>query len=112
MLDTTFREQRWRRAGASEAQLEELAAAHAALSPEQQAAEGARVDGVSDLDLAAELTAGDEDPTAGTISDVLDRVDGDPQRAAVALSHESAKARPRAKLLEALSAVIESQPPE
>lgn len=105
--DAVFREQRWRRAGATDKQIEQLRETHAQLPFADRAAEGQRVDGVSDADLATELAAGDEDPTAGNADDVIERVGDDAALAAVVLSHESTKTRPRKRVVEAMTALIE-----
>lgn len=110
--DSAFRASRWRRAGASTAQIDALAEAHAALTSDGQAAEGRRVDSVSDSDLAAELDADAGDITAGSKDDVLARVGDDRELAAVALSKEQASARPRKGLIDALTALIEAPPPD
>lgn len=109
--DTVFRESRWRRAGATVAQLDRLRAAHEQMTADERLAEGARVDGVSDSDLAIELDAGEDDPTAGTVEEVLARVGDDPALAAVVLSHEQAKPTPRKGVVEPLSALVEGQQP-
>lgn len=111
MPDTRFREQRWTRAGASRTRLDELRDAHAALSPAEQAAEAARIDTVSDRDLAAELAAHVEDLTAGTVKEVLAKVGDDPDLAAVALAREQGKGDDaRTSLVDALTALIPTEP--
>jgi hypothetical protein len=107
MPDQTFRQARWRRAGATDAQLEQLAEEHAARTPDEQAAEAARIDSISDVDLGAELTGGGSELIAGNKDDVLARVGDDPEKAAIALSHEQASKRPRAGVIEGLTKVIE-----
>lgn len=106
MQDTVFREARWRRAGATDAQISDLADRHAALSVDERAAEGVRVDSVSDEDLAAELTVGDL--TDGSVDEVLARIGDDAEKAAVALSQEQARSRPRKTVIDALNVVIEA----
>jgi hypothetical protein len=106
VADTRFRESRWRRAGATGKQLDELAAAHADMTPDEQAAEAARVDSVSDVDLAAELDAQDTGTGGKTIAQVLAEVEGDPELAAVALSHENAQPKPRPRLVTKLQEII------
>lgn len=106
--DVLFREARWRRAGASDRRIEQLRAAHADMTVEERAAEGQRIDMISDDDLATELSAGAEDVTAGTVDEVLARVGDDPELAAVALSKEQAKSQPRKGVVDRLTAVIEA----
>lgn len=106
MRDNRFREARWRRAGATVEQIDELRAAFDDLTIDEQTAENTRVDSVSDNDLATELTAGSDDPSDGRIDDILARVGDDREQAAVVRSHEAAKPKPRPKLLAALDAVI------
>lgn len=106
--DALFRERRWVRAGATQEQVEQLRDAHEAMSVEDRAAEGRRIDRVSDMDLATELATGDDDPTAGNADDVIKRVGDDPALAAVVLSHESAKPRPRKTVVEAMTALVEA----
>lgn len=61
-----FRADRWARAGASKQKLAALAKKHAALDSDEQIIEGARVDRMSDVDLAQEIeskrhSGGDQD---------------------------------------------------
>lgn len=113
MADTVFREARWRRAGATDKQLAGLRAAHADLTAPERAAEAVRVDSVSDSDLAAELAADEPDLIAGSKDDVLARVGGDRELAAVALSKEQVrKPKPRQGLLDALNQLLAAQPPD
>jgi hypothetical protein len=109
MRNTVFRETRWKRAGATNAQLDELRAHHDEMTPDQRVSEGDRVDSLSDGDLAAELAADDSDLSAGTMAQVLERVGDNPESAAVAKSHEERKPKPRPKLIEALDAVIAAE---
>lgn len=106
LADTAFREARWRRAGASDTQIEDLRAAHADLSADEKAAEAARIDTISDSDLAVELDGDTTNLALGTKDQVLERVGDDADLAAVALSHEQARARPRKTVIDALNAVI------
>lgn len=112
MPDTRFRDRRWTRAGASATRLTELRAAHAALSPEEQAAEATRIDTVSDRDLRSELAAHVEDLTAGTVEEVLANVGDDPELAAVALAREQGKTKQRSSLIDALRALIPDPTPD
>lgn len=111
-----FRYERWHRAGATDEQLLDLATAHAEWPVEQQTAEGDRIDGVSDYDLAAEL-AGERraeqmpDPTDGTVQTVLDQVGDDPVAAQAALEAEQAKDNPRVTLVAKLEAIAATAPP-
>lgn len=57
-----FRHGRWVRGGATKKELTALRRAHRALSYDEQVAEAARIDGISDLDLAAELEAARTEP--------------------------------------------------
>lgn len=98
-----FRDDRWRRAGATDKQLAGLLAAHAALTPDEQTAEGRRIDSISSADLNAELTGPD---LTGNIDEVLAKVSDDRELAAVALSLEQAKTRPRAGLVDKLNEII------
>lgn len=102
----TFRAARWQRAGATRKQLTDLLTAWDEMTVDEQTAEAGRVDSVSDDDLAAELASGESDPTAGNVDEVLARVGDDPEAAAIALSHEQAKPRPRKGLIDGLEAVI------
>lgn len=106
MADTAFRASRWQRAGATADQVDARQLAWQDMDGDARAAEAARVDSISDTDLAAELAAGSIDPTAGTVDEIIDRVGVDVEAAAVVLSHEQAKARPRKGLVEQLEALI------
>jgi hypothetical protein len=99
MGDPRFRAARWQRAGASQQQLADLAAAHQEMTPDERAAE---------VDLSAELNDGGAELIAGTVAEVLERVGDDPEKAAVALSHEQAKPKPRAGVTEELTRLIEA----
>lgn len=117
MADTDFRNDRWARAGATDEQLLDLATAHAAWPVEQQAAEGTRIDSVSDWDLADELAGrrrADQapDPSAGNVQDVLDQVGDDPEKARAALDAEQASDKPRVTLVAKLEAIAGPAEPE
>lgn len=106
MPDTRFRADRWTRAGANPTQIEALAQEHAALTVEEQAAEAARIDGISDLDLAQELAAhvGQDEANVGQ---VLEHVGTDKRRARTALRRELAREDGgRSTLIEPLRALL------
>lgn len=90
-----FPESRWRRVGASDAEIEMLRSAHDSRTLEEQAEEGLRVSSHHDEMLKAELDvvreSGSEpasSPYNGTVSDVKELVGDDPEKAAKAATFE------------------------
>lgn len=111
MPGPAFRHDRWKRAGATAEQLLHLAEQHLGLEPAAQEAEGNRIDGVSDYDLADELAGrrrADEalNPAEGKVQDVLDQVGQDPGLAQAALDAENASEKPRTTLVSKLQAIV------
>lgn len=88
-----FDEARWSRVADAD-KVEELRAAHAELSHDEQVAEGKRLASVSDDELRATLDAGstvvtpEAEDYSGTVEEVLAKVGDDPERAAAALAYE------------------------
>lgn len=111
MPGPTFRHDRWKRAGATDEQLLALSEQHLTLDVAGQEAEGRRIDGVSDYDLADELAGrrrAEEapNPAEGKVQDVLDQVGTDPGLAQAALDAENASEKPRTTLVSKLQAIV------
>lgn len=90
-----FPENRWRTVGAEDSEIELLRKAHDGRNPTERAQEGMRVASLSNGDLAEELEVvrdAGEDPAEseynGTVAEVKDLVDEDPEEARRALRFE------------------------
>lgn len=109
-----FRDDRWRRAGASEEELVALEAEFGAMDPDHQLAETSNIDSVSDMALSEELDArrqADPELVAGSVKSVLDEVGSDPVRARAAIIAEESKDKPRSTLVTQLQAIVDAAPP-
>ena len=111
-----FRDDRWRRVGASEEEIAVLAGEWDLMSPGAQEVEGTGIDSISDGMLAVVLEQRREaDPqlVAGSIAEVLDQVGTDPAKARLAITAEEATAKPRSTLIAKLEeiAAVPATPP-
>ena len=112
-----FPEARWRTVGADDNEIELLRKAHEGRDSAEQAAEGMRVGSLSNGDLEEELEvvrdAGDDPAESeynGTVADVKDLVDDDPEEARRALRFEKSPfGKGRTTLIKYLQEIVDSE---
>lgn len=112
-----FPENRWRTVGADESEIALLRTAHEGRDSAEKAAEGMRVSGLSNGDLEEELEvvrdAGDDPAQSeynGTVAEVKDLVDDDPEEARRALRFEKSPfGKGRTTLIKHLQEIVDSE---
>ncbi len=124
----TFRQARWRQAGATDSQLHGLAAEHAERTLDDQLQHNLWLDSHSDPELAAQLDVAepdlsDPDPAddnetvetdpvpepdeyTGNVTDILAKVGSSAEKAAAALAAEKTRDKPRVSLVNELGKII------
>ena len=111
-----FPEARWRTVGADDNEIDRLRTAHEGRTSAEQAAEGMRVSSLSNGDLTEELEvvrdAGDDPAESeynGTVAEVKDLVDDDPEEARRALRFEKSPfGKGRTTLIRYLQEIVDS----